>query len=318
MNEDLYIEYLQKELSGTITEKERIELDQWKHSSEENSLLANRIYEAWELSDQYGANIKVDLDRDFGVLMSKISKTDKRSSIFPRLWIGMAASILLLTSVFFLLRPTEDIIIISTSDNYAVTLPDGSKLLLSEGTKISYKEKFAEGRSVTLSGAAYWDVKHDANMPFHVISPNLRTSVLGTKFFINDIKDIDNPEVQLLEGKISVTRVDGSQEYILVPDQRLVMMEGTLKRFDQLSLQNFSWYYDSLRFEQTILKEVIFNLEAHFGTSIELESQIQDCSFTGNFTNQSIKEILESIVTLFGAELIENELKYVILGGQCE
>jgi Fe2+-dicitrate sensor, membrane component len=66
-----------------------------------------------------------------------------------------------------------------------VAMPDGSDIWLTPGSTLCYDETFhTDKRRVHLDGEAYFDVEHDAEHPFDVVTPNLRVRVLGTVFSV--------------------------------------------------------------------------------------------------------------------------------------
>lgn len=66
-----------------------------------------------------------------------------------------------------------------------IHLPDGSTVLLNEGSKLDFGNDFNTGsRQVVLTGEAYFDIKHDERRPFVVHTGKVYTTVLGTAFNI--------------------------------------------------------------------------------------------------------------------------------------
>ena len=68
-----------------------------------------------------------------------------------------------------------------------VRLSDGTRIVLGANSRLTYPRSFAldAPREVRLSGEARFEVAHDANHPFWVISGEMRTEVLGTVFDVN-------------------------------------------------------------------------------------------------------------------------------------
>ena len=68
----------------------------------------------------------------------------------------------------------------------SVLLPDGSKVILHNGSSISYDESYSEtNRSVSLTGEAYFDVTKDQDNEFSVFVDNLRVKVHDTSFNVS-------------------------------------------------------------------------------------------------------------------------------------
>lgn len=61
-------------------------------------------------------------------------------------------------------------------------LSDGSTGYFNSGSWLKYPVQFIGERKVELSGEAFFDVAHNAEIPFHVNTRNLDIKVLGTTF----------------------------------------------------------------------------------------------------------------------------------------
>ena len=70
----------------------------------------------------------------------------------------------------------------------AITLPDGSTVRLSPGSRLYYPDKLLTStrrREVYLDGGAFFDIAHNAAYPFYVYTHSIVTKVLGTSFSIS-------------------------------------------------------------------------------------------------------------------------------------
>src|SRR5207247_8646090 len=68
----------------------------------------------------------------------------------------------------------------------ALTLPDGSRVLLSVGTRLLVpRDSGVVGRSVQLGGDAYFVVRHDPGRPFLVRTAHGTTGDLGTEVVVS-------------------------------------------------------------------------------------------------------------------------------------
>jgi transmembrane sensor len=97
----------------------------------------------------------------------------------------------------------------------AVTLPDGTRVLLSPRTTLHATG--IDGRTVTLdSGEAYFDVATHASVPFIVRSGAMTTRVLGTAFLIRRDPHHAHVRVSVTEGKVRVTTALAHREDLTV------------------------------------------------------------------------------------------------------
>lgn len=111
---------------------------------------------------------------------------------------------------------------------YAVILPDGSKVWLNAGSSLKYPTAFAlSGRNVTLTGEGYFEVAHmegpKGRVPFSVTvvknqTPSEKVEVLGTHFNINAYADEPFINTTLLKGSVKVA-LNNDQATLLKPGQ---------------------------------------------------------------------------------------------------
>jgi transmembrane sensor len=124
---------------------------------------------------------------------------------------AMAASVLLMcrSSLFYWkLSKTEInwIMVTAKKGNIKiVTLPDGSTVWLNSGSVIKFSEHFDKTREVQLvNGEAYFDVKHNAQLPFIVHYGALQARVLGTAFNVKFYKNINDVRLTVTRGRVEV------------------------------------------------------------------------------------------------------------------
>lgn len=106
---------------------------------------------------------------------------------------------------------------------YQLELADGTKVWLNAASSLRFPTSFTgKDRTVELSGEGYFEVAHNANMPFHVkvnsVDRPMDVTVLGTHFNINSYADEPNVKTTLLEGRVRVTK--GEKYVFLNPEQQ--------------------------------------------------------------------------------------------------
>jgi len=121
---------------------------------------------------------------------------------------------------------------------YAVILPDGSKVWLNAGSSLKYPTAFAaSGRNVTLTGEGYFEVAHmegtKGRMPFTVTvlknqTQSEKVEVLGTHFNINAYAD---------EPFINTTLLMGSVKVALSNNKTTLLKPGQLARLSNENIQ---------------------------------------------------------------------------------
>lgn len=117
---------------------------------------------------------------------------------------------------------------------FALVLPDGTKVWLNAASSITYPVQFAANRrSVQLTGEAYFEVAHvtaadhKTRIPFDVQSGQLNVEVLGTHFNIKNYPEDRDVKTTLLEGSVQVHYGNNGAMRKMVPGQ-----QATVKRTD--------------------------------------------------------------------------------------
>lgn len=157
-----------------------------------------------------------------------------------------------------------------TGQRASAILPDGTKVWLSSGSKISYSRDFNGGnRNVELSGEAYFDVVKNEAVPFTVNAGDLKIKVLGTDFNVKAYKDASTVSATLVRGAIEATTPGGT--YRQYPDQKLVFsrVNGTTQIVDvEDSGMASSWKEGILYYDNQSLGEIAEDLQRIYGVKL--------------------------------------------------
>ena len=95
-------------------------------------------------------------------------------------------------------------IIIPYGQRSDITLSDGTHIWLNSGSQLSYPTEFlGKTREVLLSGEAFFDVKHNPEKPFYVITRELKIRVLGTSFNVSAYDEDVTAQAILITGKVT-------------------------------------------------------------------------------------------------------------------
>lgn len=197
-----------------------------------------------------------------------------------------------------------------------LTLPDGTTVVLNADSKITYDEKFlGTNREVTLTGEAFFDVRHDAEHPFIIHTGKADIKVLGTTFNVRNYPQDAIFETSLIKGRIEVTINDVShRKIILVPSQKLTIspvVEKAVTKPAKISptvdivkvspitvqdnvLVETSWMNNKLIFVNKPLVEIARELERHFNVQVIFNSdKAKNYCYTGTYENQSLEDIMK-------------------------
>ncbi len=190
-------------------------------------------------------------------------------------------------------------------------LDDGSMVTLNSNSSLTYPVTFSDSdRVVTLSGEAFFDIAKDARRPFRVTTGNVTTTALGTSFNI-DFPDMEEAaEISLLSGTVEVA-VRGSDEtvkkLILEPGEQVSIFSADsvsdVARFDPLEISG--WKDGVIYFKEAKLSRIVEVLETWYDvklTVVDNDGKSKNWTYTGQFGNQTLENVLRGIGYVKGFE----------------
>ncbi|ULT38761.1 FecR domain-containing protein [Niabella defluvii] len=168
-------------------------------------------------------------------------------------------------------------------------------------------------RHLMLKGEAYFDVKHNASLPFIIQTGKVKTTVLGTAFNIKQVGD--SVSVTVARGKVQVER-DNKMLAMLTPGQQIVTSDKTdATQVTTAELEPVTaWMHDGLHFNNIRLADAVAQLQHRYNREIVLKTPgIANCVITlatplsGTESLNNILDvictILEQIILIIMAEL---------------
>jgi len=248
--------------------------------------------------------------------------------------LAIAASIIIIltagTFIFFKTRrsslPSDNDAVLAVSTKYGsrtnIQLPDGSKVWLNSGSKITYDKQFGkEIREVVLSGEAFFDVVKDPAKPFIIHTASMDIKVLGTQFNVKSYANDKQAEASLIHGSIEVMlKKRGFQKIVLKPNEKIVVMNERLMKdtssiirgnnlaepiiaVQKLNYQTAdssvietSWLNNQLIFRDESFEEIAVSMERWYGISIRFQdTSYRSMRFTGIITSETIEQALEAL-----------------------
>ncbi|MCR9264217.1 MAG: FecR domain-containing protein [Flavobacteriaceae bacterium] len=294
MTENKIKRLMQKYLDGTITEKEESVLEEF----DKNLLHRNMDGVFKDPSDKRRIEQR---------LSKAINKPKNRGTNFG--WIRVAASVAILLGFGYLAftkfdqEPVQEAVleVVRTTDwgqKLELTLSDGTLVRLNSGSSLKFPDRF-EGntREVELEGEAFFDVARNPDKPFVIKSDEVRTTVLGTSFNVNTYSHNQHIAVTVATGKVEVASRD--DKIFLGPNEQGVFNRNTKAiSKEQTDISAYlNWKEGILSFEDAALTEVTASLERWYGVTLMFENDsLGDCHLTATYTNETLGEVLESIV----------------------
>ena len=302
-----------------------------------------------------------EIEEELGKLEFKLDEKDEaqsklRSLFNPKRFFYAAASIAMLLGGFWWFSPHKGSIeygndifqtlaskIIKSDlieqENHsghqiAITLTDGSTVILQNESKISYPKTFAkEKREVYLEGEAFFEIAKDPRKPFYVFANDLVTKVLGTSFLVQSDKTTNKVKVVVKTGRVSVfertaenlnkqqaqTQLEG---LVLTPNQQVVfdevdkrMLRSTVEKPEILGLPIQKNLFE---FNHTPIGEVFTKLEESYGLKVVFDKDVmKECYLTASLSDEPLFEKLLLICKTIDARYEVIDAQIIIYSKGC-
>lgn len=269
---------------------------------------------------------KYDKDAAFAAFQNRVAEAESQPRAVTRRlgWLKYAAAVAAVVAVgFFSYRGGQsqletamgDIVVEAPQGSRTqMTLPDGTKVWLNAGSKISYSQSFGlVNRLVLLAGEGYFEVAHNEELSFSVESENVRVKVLGTKFNFRDYPSDAEATVSLAEGSVAMnSQQHPADEQLLKPGQRATVDKQTGKiRVEEYEVANATqWTSGKLIFDGEPLQKIVKTLERSYNVKITIaDNRLLTLRFYGDFLRQeqTLSEVLDALAAT-------GKIKYNIKG----
>ena len=264
---------LMKYMRGLCTDKEIDEISRWLEESDENRKAFRDAHFIFEC---------ILMTADPKILASPVIRKDRMRT--GRVWkytaAVMAAAAVLAITVFItghysFKAMSEEMLVVEVPAGKMMTftLGDGTEISLNSGSRLVYPPVFyGRTRHVEIDGEARFNVAHNQEHPFVVNTFAADITVLGTEFNVHADREGNIFSTSLLEGKIQVSDASGSgKDYILTPDQTIILKEGDFIIENRLDSQALYWPEGLINIADTDFLSLMSRLETAFGVEIVVE-----------------------------------------------
>jgi ferric-dicitrate binding protein FerR (iron transport regulator) len=186
---------------------------------------------------------------------------------------------------------------------FHIMLPDGTHVWLNAASSLRFPTAFTgKTREVQLSGEGYFEVTHNAAMPFLV---NVRASkgreeqveVLGTHFNINAYEDEHDIKTTLLEGSVKVSSMTNGESSIIKPGEQSIVSDHSPSTIDHSpDIQKvIAWKNGFFEFNDLALPAIMRQISRWYDVDVSLQASYPDKRFGGRISR---KLNLASIITM--------------------
>jgi ferric-dicitrate binding protein FerR (iron transport regulator) len=277
----------------------------------------NALEDIIEEAPEVAGSSQEVIDESEGARLVELPASDEERSTrvthFSRLFVGIAASVVMVLSAGLFARFYTTTVRVSAGEFASHTLPDGSEVHLNAATSISYHPYWWKmNREVSLSGEAYFVVAKGKKFTVDAVLGS--TEVLGTEF--NVYARSDDFVVLCEEGRVRV-----SSDMALGATKEVVLTKGELAvlELNQLSKQNsdesvltkegvigrkevLSWRTGRFIYNTTPLTKVLADLERYYDVDLTLSDEILKNAgdFSGAFERSiGIEQALELVCSVY-------------------
>lgn len=182
---------------------------------------------------------------------------------------------------------------------YQVTLSDGTQIWMNAESSITYPVSFSpEERKVTASGEVYFEIAHNENSPFKVMTGNQEIMVLGTRFNVNGYADETAISTTLLAGSIRIRNLTSGKSSMVSPGQQATITKDK----DQISVKAvnaenaISWKNGYFLFDNQDIRSIMKTMSRWYDVDIAYNYHNTNERFGGTFSRYSnLSEILHNL-----------------------
>ena len=171
------------------------------------------------------------------------------------------------------------------SKPFKLKLSDGTDVWLNVSSSITYPTAFTGNeRKVVITGEAYFEVMHNAAMPFIVkqANKNLEVHVLGTHFNVNTYDDEKSMNVTLLEGSVNIT--SNQNNILLSPGQQAQVNNNGIKKINNANLDEvMAWKNGTFYFDGADIRTIMRQAEKWYNVDVVYKDDI-NYSFVANIS----------------------------------
>jgi len=181
---------------------------------------------------------------------------------------------------------------------YQLTLLDGTRVWLNAASSIIYPTAFnGTSREVEVSGEVYFEVQHNAKMPFKVKVNNELIEDIGTSFNINAYTDESGMRITLVQGAINVLTTAGSRQ--ISPNEQALILNDQLTVIKEVDVNKvIAWKKGLFEFNQTTLPVIMRQISRWYDVDIYYEGTVSTETFGGGISrNLPLSDVLKLLET---------------------
>ncbi len=322
---DLITRYFAQE----TTAGEDAMLQEWLASSEKNVTYFNQLKEIWNDSNAHAAlDQKHQTLQSWDVVKRKVDAREAKSRRSVYVWVASVAAsviVILAVSLYFINSNSQEIRVTSVKRVLKVTMPDSSVVWLNRNSELVYNKKsYAKRRDVKFSGEGYFEIQPDSTNRFEIQTSNAKITVLGTRFNVKANPRDSLTEVVVKSGKVRFTSnaggAKGKKEVILTAGEKGSTRINDIAPEKKLAddPNYLSWKTHEFTFNNTNIRDIVKIINEIYDVNVILaQGDSENCNLTGQYSWQSIDDILNMLHIVLNIEVERNGNDIVIKTTGC-
>jgi ferric-dicitrate binding protein FerR (iron transport regulator) len=197
---------------------------------------------------------------------------------------------------------------------FNLVLADGSKVWLNAASSITFPTKFiGKERRVTITGEAYFEVAHNAAMPFIVEKGNASVLVLGTHFNVNAYDDENEISVTLLEGSVKV-RIGSINNTIKPGQQAQFKKDGKIILVSDVDIDNVvAWKNGRIHFQGANIESVMRQMSRWYDVEIVYNKKLDDLFYADIPRTTMLSDVLKALELTKGVHFKIEGKKVIVI-----
>jgi transmembrane sensor len=192
-------------------------------------------------------------------------------------------------------------------ERVAIQLADGTRVMLEPESRLRVPARMSSARTVTLQGAAYFEVTHDPARPFTVMSRDAEVRAIGTAFSMSQYPGDTAVQVIVVQGKVVLQGMGVGMQ-----GASPVLTRGDAADYSILSRQvrvqhgidlaaEISWTAGELTFRRLPLRDVARKLERWYDVTIVISDEtLAERRVTGSFGREGVTSVVAQLADAVG------------------
>lgn len=191
----------------------------------------------------------------------------------------------------------------------SITLTDGTRVILAPGSRLTVAAGYgASTREVTLDGAAFFDVRHDAQHPFTVRARGAQIRDIGTAFSVNTDAS-GGVSVAVTHGIVALrdSAAGAAPAVELRAGDRGIVRSGAIAVARGIvTFEDLAWTRGQLSYRDAPLAEVQADLQRWYGIDLRVtDTTLLQRTVNGTTPVDSAAATVKWLALILGADVIQ-------------